>query len=115
MTDKDKEILSEILNQICDDIYGEYNNEHLWTFAEIKSLISPTNESSKKYNYTYVFPTDLNEREKYYILKYNSLRPNGYNILEGGNNEHQKGMEEIEYWKRVKKEDANKDTKGELK
>ena len=28
---------------------------------------------------------DYNEREKYYILKYNSLRPNGYNILEGGN------------------------------
>ena len=28
---------------------------------------------------------NYNEREKYYILKYNSLRPNGYNILEGGN------------------------------
>lgn len=28
---------------------------------------------------------NCNEREKYYILKYNSLRPNGYNILEGGN------------------------------
>lgn len=27
---------------------------------------------------------NYNEREKYYILKYNSLRPNGYNILEGG-------------------------------
>ena len=28
---------------------------------------------------------NYNEREKYYILKYSSLRPNGYNILEGGN------------------------------
>jgi len=28
---------------------------------------------------------NYNEREKYYILKYNSLRPNGYNTLEGGN------------------------------
>jgi group I intron endonuclease len=28
---------------------------------------------------------NYNEREKYYILKYNSLRPNGYNILERGN------------------------------
>ena len=28
---------------------------------------------------------NYNEREKYYILKYNSLRPNCYNILEGGN------------------------------
>lgn len=27
---------------------------------------------------------NYNEREKYYIIKYNSLRPNGYNILEGG-------------------------------
>lgn len=68
MTDKDKDILSEILDQIYDDIYGEYNNEHLGTFVEFKPLISPINEPSKKYNYTYVFPTDLNEREKFYYL-----------------------------------------------
>lgn len=28
---------------------------------------------------------DYNEKEKYYIQQYNSLAPNGYNIMEGGN------------------------------
>lgn len=28
---------------------------------------------------------NYNDREKYYIILYNSLRPNGYNVLEGGN------------------------------
>ena len=28
---------------------------------------------------------NYNERERYYIEKYNSIRPNGYNTLEGGN------------------------------
>lgn len=28
----------------------------------------------------------LNEKEIFYIKKYNSLKPNGYNIVEGGNN-----------------------------
>ena len=28
----------------------------------------------------------LNEREKFWIAKYNSIAPNGYNLTEGGNN-----------------------------
>lgn len=30
---------------------------------------------------------ELNEKEKYYIQFYNSLAPNGYNMIEGGSNE----------------------------
>ena len=30
---------------------------------------------------------ELNKKEKYYIQFYNSLIPNGYNMIEGGNNE----------------------------
>lgn len=66
MIDKDKEILSEIFSQIYDDIFGEYNDEHMGTFVEFKPLILPMKKSFKKYNYTYVFPTDLNEKEKFY-------------------------------------------------
>ena len=31
-------------------------------------------------------PEELDEKEKYYIKKYNSLIPNGYNLIEGGQN-----------------------------
>lgn len=35
MIDKDKEILFEILSQIYDNIFDEYNNEHLENFCGI--------------------------------------------------------------------------------
>jgi hypothetical protein len=31
------------------------------------------------------FDEDLDKHEKYYILKYNTLYPNGYNMQDGGN------------------------------
>ena len=42
----------------------------------------------------------LNEKEVFYIAKYNSLSPNGYNLTTGGNN-HQKQSEETKLKKSI--------------
>lgn len=54
-------------NSLIDAAIQKYGKEHF--FFEILE--------SQVLNY--------NQREKFWIKKYNSLRPNGYNILEGGN------------------------------
>lgn len=38
---------------------------------------------------------ELNEKEKYYISKYNTLSPHGYNLTEGGNEQHCNGLSSI--------------------
>lgn len=35
---------------------------------------------------------NLNEREKFYISKYNTVYPHGYNLTEGGNEQHCNGL-----------------------
>lgn len=54
-------------NSIIDKAIYKYGKEHFWVEI-LENQIE---------NY--------NEREKYWILHYNSIVPNGYNILEGGN------------------------------
>ena len=43
-----EEILNEILDQIYIDIWGEYNTDHLGTFAEFKSI--PEEKIINEYN-----------------------------------------------------------------
>jgi len=86
----------KITNKINGKIYiGQSNNclkrfqQHKNTKYQYTSLIS---RAIKKYgveNFTFEIiehdVTNYNEREMYWIQYFNSLKPNGYNILPGGN------------------------------
>lgn len=54
-------------NSLIDKAIKKYGKEHFWV-----EILETAIEN-------------FNEREKYWIMFYNSLTPNGYNILEGGN------------------------------
>lgn len=63
-----------------DDLDSNKKSHHKWVY-----------EQNKKYNYyektildTCTDKHKLCELEKYYIEKYNTIRPNGYNIADGG-------------------------------
>lgn len=59
-----------------------------------KTLIDKIISKEGKNNFTFSILEecsieDLNEKEQYYIKKYNSLVPNGYNVSSGGKNSNQ--------------------------
>lgn len=53
-------------NSLIDQAIAKYGKQHFW-YEILEYQI-----------------TDFNEKEKYWIKKYNSLKPNGYNIMAGG-------------------------------
>ena len=53
-------------NSIIDRAIAKYGKEHFW-YEILENQVE---------NY--------NDREKYWIMKYNSVKPNGYNIMSGG-------------------------------
>ena len=64
-----------------DNLNSNHRSDHKWVYEE-----------NQKYHYYEKIilnqcndPEKLCELEKYYINKYNTIRPNGYNIADGGN------------------------------
>lgn len=84
-----------ITNDINNKVYIGQSNNPQYRFSqhcrnnEDNSLIDLAIQKYGKIHFTMSILEgpikNYNEREMYYIIKYNSLRPNGYNILEGGN------------------------------
>lgn len=62
-----EEILNEILDQIFIDIWGEYNTDHLGTFAEFKSI--PEEKIINEYNKTPLIHAISSENVKAAIQK----------------------------------------------
>lgn len=62
------------------DLNPSLRRDHKWVFEKNQEL----NIYSKEILATCDDKHELCELEKYYINKYNSIRPNGYNIAEGG-------------------------------
>lgn len=106
-------IIYKITNKINNKIYiGQSKNydkrikEHI--YGRKNKNIQVIDRAIKKYgveNFAFekideaTTPEEIDKLEKEYILKYNSLKPNGYNILKGGR--FQKGawnMREIEVY-----------------
>lgn len=66
------------------DLDGNKKTHHKWVYQQ--------NQIYKFYEKTIIHACDdesqLCELEKYYIKKYNTIRPNGYNIADGGEGGH---------------------------
>lgn len=84
------------IGQTTDPVRRKYNHEYASHYENAGDYNTPFHRAIRKYgfeNFEYKVLADeiddkdlLNQLEKYYIKKFDSLVPNGYNVSEGGSN-----------------------------